>query len=95
MKALTPKAAIGRLRAAIKASGSQVKFAAEHSLDRSYLNNVLNGERPLTDRIAKTIGLKRTMVFVPTEPDPRGVAIRQAQHDDEERFQETTSEQPQ
>lgn len=67
MKALSLALAVNRLRDAVKAAGGQLAYAAQHRIDRSYLNNVLCEQRPLTDKIAKTIGLKRLSVFVEIE----------------------------
>lgn len=60
---LTAKGAIAQLKEAVANEGGQIAFALKHGVDRSYLNNILQGHRPLTDRVAKSVGLKRVMVF--------------------------------
>ena len=46
------------LRAAIEREGNQVAFAKRHGLERSQLNGVLNGKRP----VSSNIGLRRAYV---------------------------------
>jgi hypothetical protein len=46
------------LRAAVKREGSQTAFAKHHSLNRSYLNMVLRGKRPMGHAIADALGLR-------------------------------------
>src|SRR5215469_11273563 len=46
------------LRAAVKREGSQTAFAKHHSLNRSYLNMVLRGKRPMGHAVADALGLR-------------------------------------
>jgi DNA-binding transcriptional regulator YdaS (Cro superfamily) len=55
------------LRAAIERAGGQRAFAKRHGLDRSNLNLVLSGKRPVTDSIAKPLGLRRLYVAAKDE----------------------------
>ena len=50
------------LSAAIKREGGQVAFAKHHSVNRTYLNMVLSGKRPLGDAIAEALGLRKMYV---------------------------------
>ena len=50
------------LRAAIQREGGQVAFAKHHRVNRTYLNMVLSGKRPMGDAVAKTLGLHRVYV---------------------------------
>jgi hypothetical protein len=50
------------LRAAIQREGGQVAFAKHHSVNRTYLNMVLSGKRPVGDAVAGTLGLRRVYV---------------------------------
>jgi DNA-binding transcriptional regulator YdaS (Cro superfamily) len=45
------------LRSAVEREGGQSAFARRHSLDRSNLNLVLSGKRPVTDAVARPLGL--------------------------------------
>ena len=51
------------LRAAIKQEGSISAFARRHGLERTQLNNVLNGRRPVHIGLAKALGLRK--VYLP------------------------------
>ncbi|MFY9838078.1 MAG: hypothetical protein WAK55_16735 [Xanthobacteraceae bacterium] len=47
------------LRTAIEHEGSQMAFAKHHHINRTYLNMVLSGKRPMSDAIAEAIGLHK------------------------------------
>ena len=47
------------LRAAIEREGNQCAFAKRHGLERSQLNMVLNGKRPVSSNIVKALGLHK------------------------------------
>ena len=47
------------LRTAIEREGSQVAFAKHHHINRTYLNMVLCGKRPVGDTVAEALGLQR------------------------------------
>jgi glucokinase len=47
------------LRAAVEREGNQVAFARRHDLDRVYLNMVLNRKRPVGEKVAKALGLRK------------------------------------
>jgi hypothetical protein len=51
------------LRAIIKREGSISAFAKRHGLERSQLNNMLNGKRAVSSPLVKALGLRR--VYVP------------------------------
>ena len=51
------------LKAAIEHEGSISAFARRHGIERSFLSNVLNGKRPLSRPLVKTLGLRT--VYVP------------------------------
>jgi hypothetical protein len=50
------------LRSAIEREGGQVAFAKYHSVNRTYLNMVLRGRRPVGDVVAQALGLRRVYV---------------------------------
>jgi hypothetical protein len=50
------------LAAAIKREGGQVAFAKHHSVNRTYLNMVLSGKRPMGERVAEALGLHKAYV---------------------------------
>jgi hypothetical protein len=50
------------LRAAIQREGGQVAFAKHHRVNRTYLNMVLSGKRPVGDAIAEAIGLHKVYI---------------------------------
>jgi hypothetical protein len=50
------------LGAAIKREGGQVAFAQHHNVNRTYLNMVLNGKRPVGDSVAEALGLHKAYV---------------------------------
>jgi hypothetical protein len=45
------------LRAAVEREENQGAFAKRHGLERSHLNMVLNGKRPVSSNIVKALGL--------------------------------------
>jgi hypothetical protein len=46
------------LRAAVKREGSQTAFAKRHALNRSHLNMVLRGKRPMGHGVADALALR-------------------------------------
>src|SRR5215469_8213505 len=46
------------LRAAVKREGSQTAFAKHHGLNRTHLNMVLRGKRPLGYAVADALALR-------------------------------------
>jgi len=50
------------LRDAIQREGGQVAFAKHHRVNRTYLNMVLSGKRPLGDAVAEALGLRKVYV---------------------------------
>src|SRR5437868_2382571 len=46
------------LRAAVKRKGGQTAFAKDHGINRSNLNMVLHGKRPIGHAIADALGLR-------------------------------------
>jgi CHASE2 domain-containing sensor protein len=48
------------LRSAIEREGSQTAFARRHSIERTRVNAILSGKRPITDSVADALGLRRT-----------------------------------
>jgi hypothetical protein len=47
------------LRTAIEHEESQVAFAKHHGINRTYLNMVLTGKRPVGDAVAEALGLRK------------------------------------
>jgi len=50
------------LRAAIEREGSQAAYARRHGLERTGINMVLNGKRPVSDAVMKALGLRKLYV---------------------------------
>jgi len=50
------------LRAAIDREGNQTAFAQRHGLERTGLNMILRGKRPVSDAVIKTLGLRKLYV---------------------------------
>jgi hypothetical protein len=50
------------LRIAVEHEGSQMAFAKHHAINRTYLNMVLNGKRPVGDAIAEALGLRKVYI---------------------------------
>ena len=57
------------LRTAIEREGSQSAFAEHHHINRTYLNMVLSGKRPVGDSVAKALGLRKAYVVSPSVAD--------------------------
>ena len=56
---LEDEAVVDLLRAAIEREGSQTAFAKHHGVNRTHLNMVLNGKKPVGDAIAGALGLHK------------------------------------
>jgi hypothetical protein len=50
------------LRAAIEREGSQIAFAKHYGVNRTYLNMILSGKRPVGDAVAKALGLHKVYI---------------------------------
>jgi hypothetical protein len=50
------------LRTAIEHEGSQIAFAKHHGINRTYLNMILSGKRPVGDTVAEALGLHKVYV---------------------------------
>ena len=48
------------LRAAVEREGSQTAFARRHGIERTRINAILSGRRPITETDANALGLRRT-----------------------------------
>jgi hypothetical protein len=58
------------LRDAIEREGGQVAFAKHHGVNRTYLNMVLNGKRPMGDAVAEALGLHKVYVAKAQDTGP-------------------------
>jgi len=47
------------LKAAVEREGSQVAFARRHGLERTQLNQILTGKRPVSASVVKALGLRK------------------------------------
>jgi hypothetical protein len=54
------------LRTAIEREGSQVAFAKHHGINRTFLNMVLKGKRPVGEAVAEALGLHKVYVVRPS-----------------------------
>ena len=50
------------LRAAIVREGNQTAYARRHGLERTGINMILNGKRPVTEAVVKALGLRKLYV---------------------------------
>ncbi len=50
------------LRAAVKREGGQTAFANHHGINRSNLNMILHGKRPMGPAIADALGLRTVYI---------------------------------
>jgi hypothetical protein len=50
------------LRAAIEREGSQIAFAKHYDVNRTYLNMILSGKKPVGDAVAKALGLHKVYI---------------------------------
>jgi DNA-binding phage protein len=55
-------AVVHLLRAAIEREGSQTAFAKGYGVNRSHINEVLNGKRHASGRLLKALGLRKVYV---------------------------------
>ena len=60
--ALSSSDVVDLLRTAIEREGSQSAFAKHHGINRTYVNMVLSGKRPVGDSIAEALGLHKAYV---------------------------------
>jgi DNA-binding phage protein len=51
------------LRAAVEREGNQGAFARRHGIERTTLNMILNGKRPVNSAVMKALGLRK--VYAP------------------------------
>jgi hypothetical protein len=51
------------LAAAVASAGGQRRFAEQHGFTAGYINDVLRGNRNLSDRILRAIGVERIVVY--------------------------------
>jgi hypothetical protein len=47
------------LRAAVEREGSQLAFARRYDLERTQLNQILKGKRPVSANVVKALGLRK------------------------------------
>jgi hypothetical protein len=49
------------LRSAVKGEGNQVAFAKRHRVDRSNLNQILSGKKPVTSAVLEALGASQSL----------------------------------
>lgn len=60
------------LAEAVKTAGSAVKYAKAHTVAVSHVGEILRGTRPISEKIAQTLGYTRKVVYFPTaKSDPK------------------------
>ena len=67
--ALSSTDVVDLLRTAVEHEGSQSAFAEHHHINRTYLNMVLSGKRPVGDSVAEALGLRKAYVVSPPVAD--------------------------
>lgn len=58
-----PKDVIQLLKLAIEREGHQGAFAIRHGINRTYVNMILNGKKPIGKPVLKALGLRK--VYAP------------------------------
>lgn len=58
---MTEHEVMERLRGAVREAGSLRAFASRHGLTASYIHDVLNGRRAISERIAAALGVQRVV----------------------------------
>ena len=48
------------LKAAVEREGSQTAFARRYGIERTHLNAILSGRRPITVSVVNALGLRKT-----------------------------------
>lgn len=66
---MTEDEVLERLQAAVRKAGSLRAFATQHGFTASYIHDVLNHRRGVSDRIAEAVGVRvvRAIGFEPME----------------------------
>ena len=67
--ALSSSDVVDLLRTAVEREGSQSAFAKHHGINRTYMNMILSGKRPVGDSIAEALGLHKAYVVSPSVAD--------------------------
>lgn len=60
---MTEDQARKRLKSAIDAAGGQRAWARAHNLSAPFVNDVLHGNRQISDRICEALGLVRVVTY--------------------------------
>lgn len=63
MKTFNSEQVISALKEACKAEGSQKAWANKHGLSSSFVTDVLQGRRGLTDRVLTALGLRKEEIY--------------------------------
>lgn len=61
---LTHDEMVNKLRQVVKEQGSQYKAAQKLDISPQLLGDILAGNRKVSDKLARRLGLRREMVFV-------------------------------
>ena len=69
---LTPDEARARLLAAVEEAGGPAAFATRNGLTRQYVFQVVHEIRPMSDRLARALGLERVESYRLTGPAADG-----------------------
>lgn len=64
---LTSEDVLARLRAACDGAGGQRAWSRRHGLSQTHVSQVLSGDKRITDRVARPLGLSERTVWVPAE----------------------------
>jgi transcriptional regulator with XRE-family HTH domain len=65
---------LGRLRAAVRAAGSQQAFAEQHHISAQYLSDVLRGRREAGVKILDALGIEKVITYREKHPESAGEA---------------------
>jgi transcriptional regulator with XRE-family HTH domain len=55
-----------KIKSKIAEAGSQTKVAIELGISVSYLSDILNGKREISENVARKLGFKRQTKYIPT-----------------------------
>lgn len=64
--------ALEMIRRIVTDEGSQTEAAKRLDISVAYLRDILSGNRPVSDRVARKLGYRRAVVYVPLENDEKG-----------------------
>lgn len=62
---ISSKEAIDKIKEIVKEKGSQAQAARYLDISAAYLGDIIKGNRPVSDAVAKKLGYKRVVAYEP------------------------------